>query len=366
MSAMRPWLQRSELVRYVNSIIPCADQIQPLSPLSRHLSPKQLGSEDVSKLKLVIEAFQTLRLRLVSFPAHMLQHIEDTLRWISLIQTDYPIDGPSRQYERLSSFRLLLFWLPPVLLRPDETDLGALAMTCHFYALAIVLKPLFPDCDGMHLDILVIEPLEKICRMVQTRANASPADTALQTAVAMLDVPIRMAADYRRRTEMKAQPLEPLRSPGVISPYSRNLPSHDDQQAAFSAISQQQYTAYGEPFVYRDYGSVDSGHSSSSERAGSYQRMSNASADMIPHSPNHSSGIDYVGMTVSHTPPTIYSPASLYRPPLSRQISMPQPIVPSNAAYNIVPPPAAARSYDHRQMQAYLMEYSVKQEPDHW
>lgn len=353
MSAMRPWLQRSELVRYIDSIIPSTGPAQPLSPMSTPGSPRHLGNEEISKLSMVIEAFHTLRLRLASFPAYMIRHIDDTLKWMDLVRRDHPIGSPSQQYERLSSFRSLILWLPSTLLNPGETDLGALAMIAHFYCLAIVIKPLFLDCEGMHLDALVITPLEQICRTIETRANASPSDTALQTAVAMLEVPVKVSM-YYRSIEMVGTATNT--SSGLASPFSLYqpvAPPHDRRQPPLSPP--QQYSSYSGPYAYNYHATISSGRNPLGDRSHSYPRIDTNSSSMATPT---TSGIRYSGMP-AHVSPEMYTSGAGYHQ-LSRQASLPQVIVPSNAGYDMVPPPIMSRSYDQAQMQAYAMEYGMQ------
>lgn len=196
MSAMRQWLHQPELARFLDSQRALARTRTPTTPSITGLPPQQTNSEDVQRLDRCVAALHNLRLRLSSYP-ELVEHVNEVLEYVEKLQQEYPFQGPARSFERLILLRATIFWTPSHVLLPDESDVGALAMIAHFYALSLVLEPLFPECGGLYLGNMCLEPLEKICQMIQARSAAEPQNATLQTALSMLEVPMHTAHAYR-------------------------------------------------------------------------------------------------------------------------------------------------------------------------
>ena len=231
MVAMSQWVHQSELAKFLDSQQVLARTRAPSTPSITGLPPQQPGAEDIQRLDQLVSALHNLRLRLSSFP-DLVEHVDDVLEYVEQLQQDYPLHEPNRSFDRLLSLRATLFWLPTTLLVPDESDLGALTMMSHFYALALVLEPLFPECGGLYLGNMSLEPLEKVCQMMQARSAALPHDTTIQTALSILDVPMQVAHAYRATRRATTGIATSYKfSPQIASPqsgygtHSFNLPS---------------------------------------------------------------------------------------------------------------------------------------------
>lgn len=230
MRTMRPWLHQSDLAKFLESQRSLARIRAPSTPSISGLPPQTPAAEDLQRLEHIVDAIHNLRLRLSSFP-DLVQHIDDVLEYVGQMQQDYPLQYPEAAFERLLQLRSTIFWLPTAILRPDESDLGALAMMCHFFALGLVLEPLFPEVQGAHLGNMSLDPLEKVCQVIQARSAAAPHDTTLQTALSMLDVPVQIAHIYRASRRAVASPAAPYQSspqPAVYTPQPYTLPSPAD------------------------------------------------------------------------------------------------------------------------------------------
>lgn len=193
---MRQWMHQPELSRFLESQRTLARTRMPTTPSITGLPPQQTNSEDIQRLDRCVAALHNLRLRLSSYP-ELVEHVDGVLEYVEKLQQDYPFQGAARSFEHLVQFRATIFWTPSHVLLPDESDVGALAMIAHFYALALVLEPLFPECGGLYLGNMCLEPLEKICQTIQARSAADPHNATLQTALSMLEVPMHTAHTYR-------------------------------------------------------------------------------------------------------------------------------------------------------------------------
>lgn len=233
MTAMRQWAHQSELARFLDSQRLLARRRAPTTPSLTGLPPQQPASEDLQMLDQIVAALHNLRLRISSY-TELVEYVDEALEYVEQLQQDYPLHGPVECFERLLQFRSMIFWIPTVILRPEELDLGALAVMAHLYSLALVLEPLFAECGGVYLGNISLDPLEKVCQTIQARSAAAPQDTSVQTALSMLEVPIQIAHNYRASRRV-------ITSPTIPYPYvprsTASQGSYDAQPYALSSPS---------------------------------------------------------------------------------------------------------------------------------
>lgn len=234
MSAMRGWMHQPELARFLDSQRTLARTRMPTTPSITGLPTQQTNNEDIQRLDRCVGALHNLRLRLSSYP-ELVEHVDGVLEYVEKLQQEYPFQNPARSFEHLIQLRATIFWTPSHVLLPDESDVGALAMIAHFYALALVLEPLFPEIGGLYLGNMCLEPLEKICQTIQARSAAEPHNATLQTALSMLEVPTHTAQFYRiSHRSMSITPTltyqypQSARAPSEYPSQSYTLPSPQD------------------------------------------------------------------------------------------------------------------------------------------
>lgn len=282
MGAMRQWVHQSELAKFLESQRVLARTKTPSTPSLTGLPPQQPAAEDLQKLDQMLTALHNLRLRISSF-GDLVEHVDEVLEYVEQLQQDYPLHGPHRSYERLLQLRAVVFWVPTIILRPEEMDLGALAIMAHFFALALVLEPLFPECGGMYLGNMSLDPLEKVCHTMQARSAAMPHDASLQTALSMLDFPVQVAHAYRasHRTVVASPAMSypymprPIALPSGYSSASFSNPSDLSRHTSYSSPAVQSPNIMQSPYAMSNFQSPIGGrHDSSSSRAQSDHRMS--------------------------------------------------------------------------------------------
>ena len=309
MRTMRPWLHQSDLAQFVESQRSLARIRAPTTPSMSGLPPQTPAAEDLQRLDQVVEAIHNLRLRLSSFP-DLVQHIDEMLEYIGEIQQDYPIQFPETAFERLLQLRSTIFWLPTTVLRPEESDLGALAMMCHFLATSLVLEPLFPEIQGAHLGSISLDPLEKVCQILQARCAAAPHDTTLQTAISMLDVPVQIAHVYRTSRGAITSPAAPYHNvpqPAAYpaQPYTLPLPMVVGRHAPYANTNlQSPFSTYQSGYNISNFqGTIPVRHNSATSRTHSDPRLSTDSS-LQSMSSQHSStanpNVDYFGGTSNY------------------------------------------------------------------
>lgn len=308
---MRPWMHQSELARFLDSQRALARVRTPATPSITGLPPQQPNVEELNRLNEMIAGLHNLRLQLVSFP-DLVEHVDEMMEYVQQIQEDFPLRGPNQAFERLLQLRSMIFWLPTSVLSP-ESDLGALAMLSHFYALALVLEPLFPEIGGAYLGNMSLDPLEKVCQVVQSRSAAMPHDASLRTALSMMEMPMQIAHAYRA-SHRAINPGPPFRhgsQPGHYLPSNVSLPPmpHDGHRHnSYSSMQSAPGSLQSPPFVSAYQSSILQRHESSGSRSHSDPRMSTNSSIhsslTSPHSAHESSttSMDYFTGSSSYQP----------------------------------------------------------------
>lgn len=217
MNAMRPWARESELANYIESqrsITRAKTPVTPTYPPAQVQPP----SEDLMRFENLSNALQDLRLRLANHD-DLLAKLDLLQSYLEQLHMDLPLQSPDEAFERLQALRSLLFWLPPALFRPNESDTGAIALLSYFYAAALSLEPLFPEIGGSYLGTLVIAPLERLQSILFSRRAAQPQDPSTQVALSLLEIPMQVLASYRSRQRQLAHSMDAYRH-SPRSPFS--------------------------------------------------------------------------------------------------------------------------------------------------
>ena len=306
---MRPWMNQSDLAKFLEGQRSFARIRAPSTPSISGLPPQAPTAEDLQRLEHIMNAMHNLRLRLSSYPS-LVQHVDEILEYVEQLQQDYPLQIPESAFDRLLELRSTIFWLPTTILRPDESDLGALATMCHFFALALVLEPLFPEIQGAHLGNMSLDPLEKVCQTIQARSVASPHDTTLQTALSMLDIPMQIAHAYRASRRAVTSPAAPYRNSPQSAVYptqSFTLPSPADvnrHPSYANATLQSPFNTYQTGYTMNTFQNpMPTRHDSATSRTQSDPRLSvGSSLQSMASQPSstENANIDYFAGTPSY------------------------------------------------------------------
>lgn len=202
---MRPWLHESELALYIEGQRSIGRAQTPVTPTYPGHQSSPLP-DDLNRLHQAIQGLNDLRLRLAN-NQELLDYVEELIEYVHQIQQDFPLQAPDTAFSRLQTMRSWLFWLPPQLLRPDASDVGAVAVMSHFYATALALEPLFPEIGGAYFGSLSVAPIEKMHQMLLTRRNSHPQETGLQVALDLMQGPVQTASLYNARNPQTSMSL---------------------------------------------------------------------------------------------------------------------------------------------------------------
>lgn len=211
MNAMRPWMHESRLASYLSaqrSIGRARTPVTPTFPGSQLHQPP----EDLARLDRIATALHELRARLGN-NEELSRLVVQLLQFLQQLRDDLPVQAPEEAFERLQQLRSWLFWLPPAMFRPHEPDHGAFAVLAHFFAVALALDPLFPEIGGAYLGSMSVPPIEEMRRILLARAAIHPQqETNSQIALALMEIPIQMTADYKARQHYQTQQNEAYRA----------------------------------------------------------------------------------------------------------------------------------------------------------
>lgn len=225
---MRPWIHKSELASFLDSQRRLARVRAPQTPSVSGLPPQPTTPEDIGRMQQLHTALQTLRLRLINHPS-LVQYVDELMDYMQQVQQEYPYPNPEQAFDKLLYLRSAIFWLPTTLLKPHESDLGALAVLSHYLALGLVLEPLMPEVAGVYLGNISLSPVEKMHEMLVLRRSNMPHDTSVDVALSLLETPHQIAASYLAAR----RPMLPIDS-GVYE-YSRSLQVQPPRPGSYAA-----------------------------------------------------------------------------------------------------------------------------------
>jgi hypothetical protein len=255
---MRPWIHESEIADYIESQRSVAGARTPVTPNFPQAQPR---NEDLARLDQATASLHDLRSRLTN-SAELSNLISQLLIFLQDLRRDFPLQAPEEAFNRLQELRSWLFWLPPALFRPEESDLGALALLSHFFGVALALDPLFPEIGGSYLGAMSVTPIEEMQRVLLARRAAHPQETGVITALGLMEVPLRTVSSYKAKQHFLAQRSQSFQasphSPYAV-PVSQSASSPETMPQSIYAQSPMQspghHPSHGSPYVTPGSGS---------------------------------------------------------------------------------------------------------------
>ncbi|RMZ89587.1 hypothetical protein DV736_g3198, partial [Chaetothyriales sp. CBS 134916] len=217
MNAMRPWAHESDLARYLNFQRSMARGRTPSTP-TFPTPAMPMSNEHFRRVEEMMAELHNLKLRLGN-NEELAEHTGRLLEYLRQLQQSFPISAPEQAFIRLQPLREFIFWLPPLILRAGESDLGPFTVLSHLYATALILEPLFPEIGGAYFGEMCLAPLEKIHDILRTRRNSQPQASDFQVALSLVEVPMQIVSMYRSRQGPMFTSADGYRSSPHASPY---------------------------------------------------------------------------------------------------------------------------------------------------
>jgi hypothetical protein len=221
MSAMRPWIHESELARYLQEQRTMARAGTPATPTLPH-AQSSVPPEDLRRVEQITTALQNLQSRLVN-SEELADHARYLAEYLQHLQQDVRTRNPEQAFTKLQPLRDFIFWLPPLILRPGESDLAPLALLSHLYASAIAVESMFPEIGGAYLGSMSVHPLECVHEILGSRRTTQPHDSGVQVALSLTDIPVQIMTSYRlrqRHNSQSSQTMDVYRYSPHGSPYT--------------------------------------------------------------------------------------------------------------------------------------------------
>ena len=206
---MHSWAHESELATHLN------DQ---RAVWKARMSRSNPGPDDLNRLDSASYTLQRLRQHF-SQNQELAARISQLLNFTVTLRNDYPLQVPEEAFERLQPLRSWLFWLPPMMFRAGQFELGAMAVLSHFFAVALTLEPLFPELGAAFIGTMSISPMEDMQHLLIARRIDHPHDTSIQAALSLMDFPSQALLDYKQRQEVMVQNAETIYRSAPHSPY---------------------------------------------------------------------------------------------------------------------------------------------------
>jgi hypothetical protein len=194
--AMQPWKNESQFGDFIaeQSTFPTA----PPSPAPNSAQLSQPRKQD-------LDALQRAYAQLQKVEAHLKDNKEDTkaisqlLSFVRGVRKVSPAHTAAQRFEMLNPLRVWLFWLPVMFLQQKQGSPYALVILAHYYMVALVVEPLFPEVGAAYFSSLSLGPIEEIARRLFSINVSQTSEDNLQTPLNLMEYPIDMVAKFRAR-----------------------------------------------------------------------------------------------------------------------------------------------------------------------
>jgi hypothetical protein len=192
--AMQPWKNESQFGDFIaeQSTFPTA----PPSPGS-----KKLSSPQKADLDSLLRAYAQLQ----KVEAHLKENGEDLngiqqlMSFVRGVRKVSPSHTTAQRFEMFNPLRAWLFWLPVMFGQQTRGSPSALVILAHYYTVALVVEPLFPEVGAAYFGSLSLGPIEQIARRLFSINVSQTSETDLQTPLNLMEYPIDMVSKFRSR-----------------------------------------------------------------------------------------------------------------------------------------------------------------------
>lgn len=193
---MQPWKHESQFGDFI-----AEQDTFPTAPPSPAPGGKQLSNPR----KADLDALQGAYSQLQKVEAHLKESDEETkaiqqlmsfvrgVRKVSLSHT------AAQRFEMLNPLRAWLFWLPVMFLQQTRGSPSALVILAHYYTVALVVEPLFPEVGAAYFGSLSLGPIEEIARRLFSINISQSPEADMQTPLYLMEYPIDMVSKFRSR-----------------------------------------------------------------------------------------------------------------------------------------------------------------------
>jgi hypothetical protein len=192
---MQPWKHESQFGDFI------AEQSTfPTAPPSPAPGTKKLSAPRKSDLDALQRAYTQLQRVEAYLKANRedVKAIQQLMTFVRGVRKVSPSHTAAQRFEMLNPLRCWLFWLPVMFLQQTRGSPSALMILAHYYTIALVVEPLFPEVGAAYFGSLSVGPIEEIARRLFS-ISVSGAGTDYQTPLDLMEYPIDMVTKFRGR-----------------------------------------------------------------------------------------------------------------------------------------------------------------------
>jgi hypothetical protein len=235
--AMEPWKNESQFGDFI------AEQSTfPTAPPSPAPGSKKLSNPRKADLDSLQRAYTQLQ----KVEVHLKENGEDVkaiqqlMSFVRGVRKVSPSHTAAQRFEMLNPLRAWLFWLPVMFLQQTRNSPSALVILAHYYTVALVVEPLFPEVGAAYFGSLSLGPIEEIARRLFSINVSQTSDADMQTPLNLMEYPIDMVSMFRSRMgwvqpERTASfPTFPSNSYGIMEDNYSNLSPYGNPAFTYS------------------------------------------------------------------------------------------------------------------------------------
>lgn len=191
--AMQSWKNESRFEDFIaeKNTFPTA----PSSPDTPFNNPKHA---DLDALRLA-----SVQLREVE--AYLKENMKGTeaitqlISFVEGLRTLSPLHTTTQRFDMLDPLRTWLLWLPVIYVQEQQMPLSAFVVLAHYYTIALIVEPLFPEIGAAYFGSLSLNPIEEIARRLVSLSACPTSQGELQSALNFMAFPVDMACKFRSR-----------------------------------------------------------------------------------------------------------------------------------------------------------------------
>jgi len=167
-------------------------------------SPAPGGKKLSNPRKQDLDALQSAYTQLQRVEAHLKENNEDPkaiqqlMTFVRGVRKVSPSHTASQRFDLLNPLRTWLFWLPVMFLQQPRGSPSALVILAHYYTVALVVEPLFPEVGAAYFGSLSLGPIESIARRLFSISISGPGSD-MSTPLNLMEYPIDMVSKFRGR-----------------------------------------------------------------------------------------------------------------------------------------------------------------------
>jgi hypothetical protein len=193
---MQPWKNESQFGDFI------AEQSTfPTAPPSPAPGAKKLSTprkQDLDSLQLAYAQLQRVEAHLKANHKDV-KAVQQLMSFVRGVRKVSPSHTAAQRFEMLNPLRAWLFWLPVMFLQQTRGSPSALVILAHYYTVALVVEPLFPEVGAAYFGSLSLGPIEEIARRLFSISVSQSTDSDMQTPLNLMEYPIDMVSKFRSR-----------------------------------------------------------------------------------------------------------------------------------------------------------------------